>query len=83
MVQLLHPYMPTGEIIALTVQIFVGKVMSLLFNVLCSFVIAFPFKERAYFNFMSGVSILNDFGAQEHKICHCFQVLSFYLHWLL
>ena len=41
MVQLSHPYMTTGKIIALTRQIFVGKVMSLLFNVLSRLVIAF------------------------------------------
>ena len=41
MVQLSHPYMTTGKIIALTIQIFVGKVMSLLFNTKCRFVIAF------------------------------------------
>ena len=34
MVQLSHPYMTTGKSIALTVWIFVGKVMSLLFNML-------------------------------------------------
>ena len=34
MVQLSHPYMITGETIALTRQTFVGKVMSLLFNML-------------------------------------------------
>ena len=34
MVQLSHPYMTTGKIIALTRQTFVGKVMSLLFNML-------------------------------------------------
>ena len=34
MLQLLHPYMTTGKIIALTIQTFVGKVMSLLFNML-------------------------------------------------
>ena len=39
--QLSHPYMTTGEIIALTIGIFVGKVMSLLFNSLSRFVIAF------------------------------------------
>ena len=33
-VQLLHPYMATGKTIALTRQTFVGKVMSLLFNML-------------------------------------------------
>ena len=40
-VQLLHPYMTTGKTIALTRQTFVSKVMSLLFNVLSRFVIAF------------------------------------------
>ena len=36
-----HPYMTTGKTIALTVQPFVGKVMSLLFNALSRFVITF------------------------------------------
>ena len=40
-VQLLHPYMTTGKIIALTRQTFVGKVMSLLFHMLSVLVIAF------------------------------------------
>ena len=40
-VQLSHPYMTTGKIIALTKQTFVGKVMSLLFNMLSRLVIAF------------------------------------------
>ena len=41
MVQLSHPYMTTGKTIALTKWTFVGKVMSLLFNVLSRWVIAF------------------------------------------
>ena len=41
MVQLSHPYMSTGKTIALTIRIFVSKMMSLLFNVLFRFVIAF------------------------------------------
>ena len=41
MVQLSHPYMTTGKIIALTIQIFFGKMMSLLFNTLSRPVIAF------------------------------------------
>ena len=41
MVQLSHPYMTTGENIALTRQTFVGKVISLLFNMLFKLVIAF------------------------------------------
>ena len=41
MVQLSHPYMTTGKIIALIIQTFVSKVMSLLFNTLSRFVKAF------------------------------------------
>ena len=40
-VQLSHPYLTTGKTIALTRQTFVGKVMSLLFNVLSRLVITF------------------------------------------
>ena len=41
MVQLSHPYMTTGKTITLTIRMFVSKVMSLLFNMLSRFVIAF------------------------------------------
>ena len=41
MVQLSHPYMTTRKIVALTEQTSVGKVMSLLFNLLSRMVIAF------------------------------------------
>ena len=41
MVQLSHLYLTTGKAIALTLQTFVGKVMSLLFNTLSRLVIAF------------------------------------------
>ena len=41
MVQLSHSYMTTGKTIALTGRTFVGKVISLLFNMLSRFVIAF------------------------------------------
>ena len=41
MVQLSHLYMTTGKIIALTIQTFVDKVMSLLFSMLSGFVMAF------------------------------------------
>ena len=40
-VQLSHPYMTTGKTIALTIWIFVGKVISLLFNMLSRLVIVF------------------------------------------
>ena len=41
MVQLSHPYMTTGKTIALTIQTYVGKVMSPFFNMLSRFVIGF------------------------------------------
>ena len=45
-VQLSHPYMTTGKTIALTIHTFVSKVMSLLFNMLSRFVIAFFPKSK-------------------------------------
>ena len=45
-VQLSHPYMPTGKTIALTRWTFVGKVMSLLFNMLFRLVITFLPKSK-------------------------------------
>ena len=47
-VQLLHPYMTTGKTIALTRRAFVGKVMSLLFNMLSRLVIAFLPRTRVF-----------------------------------
>ena len=41
MVHLLHPSMTTGKTIAFTRRLFIGKVMSLLFNMVSRFVIAF------------------------------------------
>ena len=41
MVQLSHPYMTTGKTTGLTIWTFVGKVMSLLFNMLIRLVVAF------------------------------------------
>ena len=45
-VQLSHPYMTTGKTIALTRWTFVGKVMSLLFNVLSRLVITFLSRSK-------------------------------------
>ena len=44
--QLSHPYMTTGKTIALTRWTFVGKVMSLLLNMLSTLVIAFPPRSK-------------------------------------
>ena len=41
MVQLSHPYMTPGKTIALTIQTFISKVMSLLFNTLSRFTTVF------------------------------------------
>ena len=48
-VQLSHPYTTTGKTIALTRQTFVGKVMSLLFNMLSRLVIGFLPKSKCLF----------------------------------
>ena len=49
-VQLSHPYMTTGKTIALTRWTFIGKVMSLLFNMLSRFVIAFLPRSKCQFH---------------------------------
>ena len=48
-VQLSHPYMTTGKTIVLTRQTFIGKVMSLLFNMLSSLVIIFLARSKHLF----------------------------------
>ena len=56
MVQLSYPYMITGKTVALTVRTFVGKVMSLLLNMLSRFVIAFLPRSK-HLNFMASVTV--------------------------
>ena len=65
-VQLSHPYMTIKENIALTRWTFVGKVMSLLFNMLCRLVITFLPRSKHFF--MAAVTICSDFGAPENKV---------------
>ena len=56
-VQLSHPYMTTGKTIALTRWMFVGKVMSLLFNMLSRLVIAFlPRSKRLLISWLQSPS---------------------------
>ena len=56
-VQLSHPYMTTGKTIALTRWIFVGKVMSLLFNMLSGLVITFlPRSKRLFISWLQSPS---------------------------
>ena len=75
--QLSHPCI-TGKTIALTRRTFVGKVMSLLFNMLSWLVIAFLPRSKCL-NFMAAVTICSDFGAQENKVSHCFHCFCIYL----
>ena len=68
MVQLSQLYMSTGKTIDLTIWTFVSKLMSLLFNMLSSFVIAFLYRSKHLLISLLLVTIHSDFGAQEHKM---------------
>ena len=58
-VQLSHPYMTTGKTIALTIWTFVGKVMSLLFNMLSRLVITFlPRSKRLLISWLQSPSVV-------------------------
>ena len=58
-VQLSHPYMTTGETIALTRRTFVGKVMSLLLNMLSRLVITFlPRSKRLLISWLQSPSVV-------------------------
>ena len=65
LVQLSHPSMTTGKTIALTRQTFVGKVMSLLFNMLSRLIIAFL--SRSKHLLISWLQSPSDFGAKKIK----------------
>ena len=80
MVLLSDPYMTIGKTLALTKQTFVGRVTSLLFNILSRFVIAFLSRSKCL-NFMSAVTVRSNFGAQENKFWHCFHFFPIYLPW--
>ena len=57
MVQLSHPYMTTGKTIALTIWTFVGKVRSLLFNMLSRFVTTFlPMSKCIFISWLQSPS---------------------------
>ena len=80
-VQLSHPYMTTGKTIALTRQTFVGKVMSLLLNMLSRLVISFlPRSKRLLISWLQLPSevILE---TQKNKVSHCFHCFTIYLTW--
>ena len=78
-VQFSHPYMTTGKTIALTIRNFVGKVMSLLFNMLFRLVITFLPRSKCFL-----ISWLKSQSAvilepKKKKVCHCFHCFPIYL----
>ena len=75
-VQLSHPYMIIGKTIALTRWMFVGKVISLLLNMLSRLVITFlPRSKRLL------VSWLQSSSAPKKKVWHCFHCFPIYFPW--
>ena len=76
-VQLSHPYMTTGKTIALTRQTFVGKVVSLLFNMLSRLVIAFlPRSKHILNSWLQSPSTV----ILEPKKIHCFHCFPSICH---
>ena len=80
-VQLSYPYMTTGKTIALTRWTFVGKVMSLLFNMLYRLVIAFlPRSKCVLILWLQSPSAVI-LEPPQNKVCHCFHCFPIYLPW--
>ena len=80
-VQLSHPYMTTGKTIALTRRTFVGKVMSLLFNMLSRLVITFlPRSKRLLISWLLSPSAVI-LESPKIKVYHCFHCFPIYLPW--
>ena len=79
-VQPLHPYMTTGKTIALTRQTLVGKVMSLLFNMLSRLVITFlPRSKCLLISWLQSPSAV--ILKPQNEVCHCFHCFPIYLPW--
>ena len=80
-VQLSHTYMTTGKTIVLTRWTFVGKVMSLFFNMLSRLVIAFlPRSKCLLISWLQSPSALI-LEPPKYKVCHCFHCFPIYLAW--
>ena len=71
--------MATGKTIALAIWTFVVKVMSLLFNMLSMFVIAFLLRSKCLLISQLQLFSAVIFGAQENKVGHCFYCFPIYL----
>ena len=73
-VQLSHPYMTTGKTMALTRRTFVGKVMSLLLNMLSRLVITFlPRSKRLLISWLQSPSAVI-LEPTPKKVCQCFPI---------
>ena len=78
MVQLSHLFMTTGKTKALTIQTFVGKVMSLLFNMLSRFFIAFlPRNKCLLISWLQSPSAV--ILEPKKIVSHCFHCFPIYL----
>ena len=76
-----HPYMTAGKNIALTLRTFVSKVISLLFNTLSRFLIAFLFRRNhLLISWLQSPSTVN-LEPKKEEISLCFHLFSFYLPW--
>ena len=77
-VQLSHPYMTTGKTIALTRRTFVGKVMSLFFNMLSRLVLTFlPRSKHLLISWLQSPSAVI-LDPPKNKFWHCFHCLPIY-----
>ena len=80
-VQLSHPYMTTGKTIALTRWTFVGKVISLLFNMLSRLVISFlPRTKRLLISWLKSPSAVI-LEPPQNEVWHCFHCFPTYFPW--
>ena len=80
-VQLSHPYMTSGKTIALTRWTFVGKVMSLLLNMLSRLVITFlPRSKRLLISWLQSPSTVI-LEPPKNKVWHCFHCFPIYFPW--
>ena len=79
MVQFSHPHITTGKLITLTIQTFVGKMTSLLFNTLSRFVIAFLLRsKRLLISWLQSLFAVI-LESKKIKVCHCSHFFSIYL----
>ena len=80
MVQLSHPYITIGKTMALTLQTSVSTVMSLLFNMLSRFVIAFlPKNKRLSISRLQSQSAVI-LEPKKNKVYHCFCIFPSLCH---